>query len=141
MTLEPLINSAMPITPHTAAGVLATLVGAVQLWLTKGTVLHRRLGFVWAGLILFVALTGFFIFESDVATPFNYLSKPLSALVLVMLWRGVRLARTGKIKEHRQTMIQLFCLTMLIGLLTIQPGRVVHQMLTSASDPSAAHQR
>ena len=132
MTLEPLINSAMPITPHTVAGVLATLVGAAQLWLTKGTVLHRRLGYVWAGLIVFVALTGFFIFESDVAAPFNYLSKPLSLLVLVMLWWGIRLARAGKIKQHRQTMTQLFWLTMIIGLLTIQPGRIMHQMLIGA---------
>ena len=121
----------MPITPHTAAGVLATLVGAVQLWLTKGTVLHRRLGFVWAGLILFVALTGLFIFETGVAPPFNYLSKPLSALVLVMLWWGIRFACAGKIKEHRQPIIQLFWLTMLIGVLTIQPGRIVHHMLTT----------
>ena len=132
MTLEPLINSAIPISHHTIAGVLATLVGASQLWLTKGTVIHRRLGYVWAGLIVFVALTGFFIFETGVAPPFNYISKPLSALVLVMLWWGIRLARSGKIKEHRQTMIQLFWLTMLIGLLTIQPGRIVHQILTSA---------
>ena len=132
MTLEPLINSAIPISHHTIAGVLATLVGAAQLWLTKGTVLHRWLGYVWTSLIVFVALTGFFIFETEVAPPFNYLSKPLSALVIVMLWWGIRLARAGKIKEHRQTMIQLFWLTMLIGLLTIQPGRVVHQILTSA---------
>ena len=132
MTLEPLINSAITISHHTVAGVLATLVGVAQLWLTKGTVLHRRLGYVWASLILFVALTGFFIFETEVAPPFNYLSNPLSALVLVMLWWGIRLARAGKVKEHRQTMIQLFWLTMVIGLLTIQPGRIVHQMLTSA---------
>ena len=132
MTLEPLIHSAIPISHHTVVGVLATLVGAAQVWLTKGTVLHRRLGYVWAGLILFVALTGFFIFETGVPSPFNYLSKPLSVLVLVMLWWGIRLARAGKIKEHRQTMIQLFWLTMLIGLLTIQPGRIVHQILTSA---------
>ena len=131
MTLEPLINSAIPISHHTVAGGLATLVGVAQLWLTKGTVLHRRLGYVWASLILFVALTGFFIFETEVAPPFNYLSKPLSGLVLVMLWWGIRLARAGKIKEHRKTMIQLFWLTMLIGLLTIQPGRIVHQMLTT----------
>ena len=131
MTLEPLINSAIPISHHTVAGVLATLVGVAQLWLTKGTVLHRRLGYVWVGLIVFVALTGFFIFETEVAPPFNYLSKPLSGLVLVMLWWGIRLGRAGKIKEHRHTMIQLFWLTMLIGLLTIQPGRIVHQMLTS----------
>ncbi len=132
MTLEPLINSTIPISHHTVAGILASLVGAAQLWLTKGTVLHRRLGYVWVGLIVFVALTSFFIFKTGVAPPFNYLSKPLSALVLVMLWWGIRLARAGKIKEHRQTMIQLFWLTMLIGLLTIQPGRIVHQILTSA---------
>ena len=132
MTLAPLINAAMPIPHHAVAAVLAALVGAAQLWLTKGTVLHRWLGYVWTSLIVFVALTGFFIFETGVAPPFNYLSKPLSALVLVMLWWGIRLARAGKTKEHRQTMIQLFWLTMLIGLLTIQPGRVIHQMLTSA---------
>ena len=132
MTLEPLINSTIPISHHTVAGVLASLVGAAQLCLTKGTVLHQRLGYVWVGLIVFVALTGFFIFETGVAPPFNYLSKPLSALVLVMLWWGIRWARAGKIKEHRQTMIQLFWLTMLIGLLTIQPRRIVHQILTSA---------
>ena len=131
MTLVPLITAAIPIPHHAVAALLATLVGAAQLWLSKGTVLHRWVGYVWTSLIVFVALTGFFIFETEVAPPFNYLSKPLSGLVLVMLWWGVRLARAGKIKEHRQTMIQLFWLTMLIGLLTIQPGRVMHQMLTS----------
>ena len=132
MTLAPLINTAMPIPHHAVAAVLATLVGAAQLWQTKGTLLHRWLGYVWTSLIVFVALTGFFIFETEVAPPFNYLSKPLSALVIVMLWWGIRLARAGKIKEHRQKMIQLFLLTMLIGLLTVQPGRIMHQMLTSA---------
>ena len=126
------MNAAMPIPQHAVAAVLATLVGAAQLWLAKGTLLHRWLGYVWTILIVFVALTGFFIFETEVAPPFNYLSKPLSALVIVMLWWGIRLARAGKIKEHRQTMIQLFWLTMLIGLLTIQPGRIMHQMLASA---------
>ena len=134
MTLVPFITAAIPIPHHAVAAVLATLVGAAQPWLTEGTVLHRWLGYVWTSLIVFVALTGFFIFETEVASPFNYLSKPLSGLVLVMLCWGIRLARAGKIKEQRQamqTMIQLFWLTMLTGLLTIQPGRIVHQMLTS----------
>ena len=130
MTLAPLINATMPIPHHAIAALLAAAVGAAQLWLAKGTSLHRTLGYVWAGLTVFVAFTGFFIFETDIAAPFNYLSKPLSALVLVLLWWGIRLARAGKIRQHRQTMIQLFWLTMLIGLLTIQPGRIVHQMLT-----------
>ena len=129
MTLAPLMNAAMPIPHHAVAATLAVAIGVAQLWLAKGTLRHRTLGYVWAGMIVFVTFTGFFIFETDVAPPFNYLSKPLSVLVLVMLWWGIRLARAGKGKEHRQTMIQLFWLTMLIGLLTIQPGRIVHQML------------
>ena len=129
MTLAPLMNAAMPIPHHAVAATLAVAIGVAQLWLAKGTSRHRTLGYVWAGMIVFVAFTGFFIFETGVAPPFTYLSKPLSVLVLVMLWWGIRLARAGKGKEHRQTMIQLFWLTMLIGLLTIQPGRIVHQML------------
>ena len=125
------MDAAMPVPLHAIAAILAGAIGAVQLWLAKGTSRHRTLGYIWAGLIVFVALTGFFIFETGVAAPFNLLSKPLSVLVLVMLWWGIRLARAGKIKEHRQTMIQLFWLTMLIGLLTVHPGRIVHQMLTS----------
>ena len=132
MSLVPLMNAAMPVPLHAIAASLAAAIGAVQLWLTKGTSRHRTLGYVWAGLIVFVALTGFFIFETGVAAPFNYLSRPLSVLVLVTLWWGIRLARAGKIKQHRRTMVHLYWLTMLIGLLTFSPGRIVHQMLASA---------
>lgn len=120
----------MPIPLHAIAAMLAVAVGAAQLWLAKGTSRHRKLGYVWAGLIAFVAVSGFFIHDTDVSAPFNHLSKPLSVLVLVMLWWGIRLARAGKSKDHRQTMVRLFWLTMFIGLLTIQPGRIMHQMLT-----------
>ena len=102
------MNATMPVPLHAIAAILAGAIDAVQLWLAKGTSRHRTLGYIWAGLIVFVALTGFFIFETGVAAPFNLLFKPLSVLVLVMLWWGIRLARAGKIKQHRQTMIQLF---------------------------------
>lgn len=110
--------------------MLAVAVGAAQLWLPKGTSHHRKLGYIWAGLMAFVASSGFFIFETEVSAPFNHLSKPLSGLVLVMLWWGIRLVRAGNVNDHRQTMIRLFWLTMFIGLLTIQPGRIMTQMLT-----------
>ena len=103
MTLAPLTNAAMPIPLHAIAAMLAVAIGAAQLWLAKGTSRHRKLGYVWAGLIAFVAVSGFFIHDTDVSAPFNQLSKPLSVLVLVMLWWGIRLARAGKSKDHRQT--------------------------------------
>ena len=85
MTLAPLMNAAMPIPHHAVAATLAVAIGVAQLWLAKGTSRHRTLGYVWAGMIVFVAFTGFFIFETDVAPPFTYLSKPLSVLVLVIV--------------------------------------------------------
>ena len=130
MTLVPLINASPLILIHTVVAILMLVIGAVQLSLAKGTLRHRQLGYAWVVLMAFVATSGFFIFETQVAFPFNLISNLLSALVLVLLWRGIRLARTGKIKAHRQTMILLFWVTMFVGLLTIAPGRIMHQVLT-----------
>ena len=84
MTLTPLINSAMSIPHHAIAAMFAVVIGVAQLWLKKGKLLHRILGYVWAGLIVFVAFTGFFILDTSINAPFNYISKALSVLVLVM---------------------------------------------------------
>ena len=64
MTLVPLINATMPIPLHALAAILALVIGAAQLWLAKGTARHRQLGYVWVGLMAFVAISGFFIYET-----------------------------------------------------------------------------
>jgi uncharacterized membrane protein len=130
MTLVPLMNASLLILIHTVVAILVLVIGAAQLSLAKGTPWHRQLGYAWVCLMVFVAISGFFIFDTQVVLPFSLLSNLLSALLLVLLWRGIRLARTGKIKAHRQTMILLFWGTVFVGLLTIAPGRIMHQVQT-----------
>lgn len=92
MTLVPLINATMPIPLHALAAILALVIGAAQLWLAKGTARHRQLGYVWVGLMAFVAISGFFIYETRLFGVFSLIHL-LSVLVLVTLWRAVRMAR------------------------------------------------
>ena len=118
MTLVPLIHATMPIPLHAVAAILALVIG------------DRRLGYVWVGLMAFVAISGFFIYETRVLGPFSPIHL-LSVLVLVTLWRGIRLARGGKIKAHRRAMILLFWLALVLtGLFTFAPGRIMHQVVT-----------
>ena len=86
MTLTPLINAAMPIPYHAIAAMFAVIIGVAQLWLNKVTLRHRILGYVGAGLLVFVAFTRFFILNTCINAPFNCISKTLSVLVLVMLY-------------------------------------------------------
>ena len=129
MTLVPLIHATMPIPLHAFAPILALVIGAALLWLVKSTARHRRLGYVWVGLMAVVAISGFFIYETRVLGPFSPMHL-LSVLVLVTLWRGIRLAYGGKIKAHRRAMILLSCLALVLtGLLTFAPGRIMNQVV------------
>ena len=103
MTLVPLINATMPIPLHALAAILALVIGAAQLWLAKGTARHRQLGYVWVGLMAFVAISGFFIYETRLFGVFSLIHL-LSILVLVTL--------------------------VLTGLFTFAPGRIMHQVVT-----------
>ena len=130
MTLVPLINATMPIPLHALAAILALVIGAAQLWLAKGTARHRQLGYVWVGLMAFVAISGFFIYETRLFGVFSLIHL-LSVLVLVTLWRDARMARAGKIRAHRRAMILRFWLAIfLTELFTFAPGRIMNQVVT-----------
>ena len=78
----------------------------------------------------FVAISGFFIYETRLFGVFSLIHL-LSVLVLVTLWRAVRMARAGKIRAHRRAMILLFWLALVLtGLFTFAPGRIMHQVVT-----------
>ena len=49
---------------HTVAALLAIILGIVVLASRKGTRLHRLMGRIWAGLMIFVSLTSFGIGET-----------------------------------------------------------------------------
>ena len=58
-----LFSSTPPIPLHALAALIAMLLGGVQLYLSKGTPLHKLIGRIWIGLMAVVSLSSFFIYE------------------------------------------------------------------------------
>ena len=130
MNVAPLFAAAMPIPPHAIAAMLALVLGGFQLRIAKGTPRHRELGYIWIGLMAFVAISGFFIHETQVIGIFSPIHL-LSVLVLVTLWRAIRQVRSGNVLAHRRAMILLYWLSLaLTGLFTFWPGRVMYHVVT-----------
>ena len=61
MTL--LFNETHPIPLHAIMAMIATILGGIQLSMKKGGVIHKLLGRIWIGIMMFVAITSFFINE------------------------------------------------------------------------------
>lgn len=71
MNITPVLNAPFVIQLHLLAALLALGLGAVQLAAAKGTPDHRRLGYIWTGMMAVVALSSFFIFELRLWGPFQ----------------------------------------------------------------------
>lgn len=88
---------------HVVAALLALPIGGYQLFRpTKGDAQHVLLGRLWAGLMLWVALSSFWI--RDLRPGELSLLHVLSAVTLVTVTLGVVHARRGNIPAHKGTM-------------------------------------
>src|SRR5438309_10403500 len=91
MNLAPLLAAPAVIQIHAFAALGAFALGGVQLAAPKGTIPHRLFGWLWAGLMLAVVLSSFFIHTIRLWGPFSPIHL-LSIFSLVMLplavWRG-----------------------------------------------------
>jgi len=124
-----LFAAAPPIPLHTLAAGIALLLGAAQLGLAKGTLLHRWMGRLWACLMALVALTSLFIHELKIWGLYSPIHL-LSIWTLFALCWGGWLARTGRITAHKRVMVSFYCLGLVLtGLFTLSPGRMLHSIL------------
>src|SRR5258708_38956929 len=91
MNLAPLLAAPAVIQIHALAAFSAFSLGVVQLAAPKGTIPHRTVGWLWAGLMLAVVLSSFFIHTIRMWGPFSPIHL-LSVLTLITLplavWRG-----------------------------------------------------
>ena len=101
----------------------------VQLAAPKGTLPHRTLGYVWAGLMLYIAIGSFWIAELRLWGRWSPIHL-LSVLVIVYVPLAVRRARRGEVTAHRNGMIALFSLALVVtGVFTLWPGRIMHEVV------------
>ena len=100
-----------------------------QLAHIKGTRTHRARGYTWVGLMLFVALSSFFIHELRQWGNFSPIHL-LSVLTLAMLPLGIYFARQHNVVGHRKTMLGLFFGALVIaGAFTLLPSRILGRIM------------
>jgi len=120
---------------HSLFALLAVPLGAYLLLTQKGTVKHKRLGRIYLGFLLVVALTAIFIQE---LRPGNFswihLLIPLTLLsAIAAVGCAQQYQKTAQLRYlhwHRNLMISLyFGALILAGAFTLMPGRIFHQLL------------
>ena len=127
MTL--LFNETQPIPLHAIMAIIAVVLGGIQLFMKKGGAIHKLLGRLWVGLMMFVAITSFFIHEIKLWGAYSPIHL-LSLWTIFILGVGVYYARVGNIKRHKQVMIGTYFFALILtGFFTLMPGRVMHQIL------------
>jgi uncharacterized membrane protein len=128
MSLAPLLDAPLVIQLHAFAAIAAIGLGIIQFASTKGTLPHRKFGWIWVGLMVTVAVSSFWIHGRQIKLggPWSPIHL-LSIFSLIMLPLGVWYAHRHRVRGHRITMISIFTGGLVIaGLFTFVPGRIMH---------------
>jgi uncharacterized membrane protein len=129
MSLAPLLNASFAIQLHAFAAMAAVVLGLVQFARGKGTFSHRTIGWIWATLMLSIAVSSFWISEIKLWGPWSPIHL-LSIFVLFNVPFAVWLARKHNVRAHRGWMIGIFAGALMIaGIFTFVPGRIMHGVL------------
>jgi uncharacterized membrane protein len=91
---------------------------------------HRTIGWIWAGLMVAVAVSAFWIHEIRLWGKWSPIHI-LAIVTLVTLPMSVYAARKHQVKAHKRGMIALFVFALVTaGAFTFYPGRIMHAVLT-----------
>jgi uncharacterized membrane protein len=126
MTLAPILAAGAAVQVHLVTVLAAFAIGTWMMLRAKGTPPHKALGRLYVVLMLVSAASTFWIRGLGHGSPsFLHL---LSISVLLALPTALLLARAGRVKAHRYTMIGVYLGGIWVaGLLTLLPGRVLHR--------------
>jgi uncharacterized membrane protein len=157
VTLEPLLNASPIIKVHAFAAMSAMVVGAVQIFAPKGTISHRKIGWVWVALIMTMLLTAPIIhgaslssllspavcYEPAQSLKWNVRCASIHLLTVYLIFAvpfGPLLARRGYIKSHRTLMIGIWVVALVIaGAFTTDTHRIMHSVLFGHSPSDSSH--
>ena len=132
MNLAPLLNASLAIQLHVATVLPAFLLGTYLIFASrKGSPTHRKLGWLYLGLMVFTSITALFIHEINpngwAGFSLIHLFVPLT---LFGIYNAVMGVRTSNLKRHRGAMLGVYVGGILIaGAFTFLPGRIMHAVV------------
>jgi len=107
---------------HLAAVAPAVAIGVAQLFMTKGTRLHKVMGRIWVLAMLVAAVSSFWIMEIRKGAGPSFIHL-LSAWVLFSLAAAIWHIRHGNVRAHKGYMIGTMMGLAGAGLGALAPGR------------------
>lgn len=113
---------------HLAAVVPAIAIGVVQLFMTKGTRVHKWMGWTWVLAMVVVALSSFWIMELRKGAGLSVIHL-LSAWVLFALSAAIWHIRRGNVRAHKGFMVGTLLGLAGAGLGALAPGRFLSILL------------
>lgn len=135
MTLEPLLHAPFAVQLHVFSAISAVVLGPLALFRRSRDIWHRRLGRIWAVVMMMTAASSFWISDAPMIGPFSPIHG-LSVFTLFGLWQGISAARAGDIKSHQGHMKNLYFWAIgIAGIFTFLPGRRMNTVFF-ADDPS-----
>lgn len=115
---------------HLATVVPCFFIGGLLLLIKKGTVFHKKLGWVYFILMLFTATVTLFMSARVGPRLFNHFGyiHLFSFLTIWTIPRAYFAIKRGDIKAHKTAMILLYFGAIIIaGGFTFMPGRYLYQ--------------
>ena len=114
---------------HAICATCAVFLGMWQLARRKGTINHRRVGWLWVMLMLFVAVSSFWIQELNPDGTMSIIHL-LSVITLASLVMAIIAIHNNNTNVHQFCMIGCFIGLCVAGLFTFFPGRLLSQLAT-----------
>ena len=117
----------MTITSHLLLAILAVGFGFKNLLSKKGGLTHKIIGWIWVTLMMYVAVSSFWIKELNNGL-YSWIHL-LSIWVVISLTLSIYFIRKKKVFLHKIFMVGNFIGLTLAGIFTILPGRYIPETL------------
>ena len=118
----------LPSAIHLAAVVPAVAIGIAQMVMTKGTRVHRWMGWTWVLAMVVVAVSSFWILELRKGAGWSVIHL-LSAWTLISLACAIWFIRRGNVRAHKGFMVGTLLGLAGAGLGALAPGRFLSVLL------------
>ena len=117
---------------HSGVALVASLLTAWMLMAPKGTPVHRWMGRVWSVMLIFIAVSSFWLrdgYGALMGLPFGI--GPIHILSVITIWAvssGIWAIRQGQMTRHVSNMVTVCWALLIAGAFTLLPGRLMQQL-------------
>ncbi len=125
LNLDALAAAPLATIVHAAAILILVVTGWIMLALPKGDRRHRTLGWTWVSAMLLMGLSSLAVPHGD-----SWVAAYVGGgSALVLLGFGVYFVRRRQLRLHARTMAMLMIALVLMTMLSVLPGRLMHEVL------------